>query len=283
MKNITAPSTSHLKHHNEFTELINRKHTGELKTRLTNLSCIIRQRYKTYLENKEAVEKTPRARRTNKSISALESCYTNSKKFKTDHTEKVDDKNPKPRPRCPYCQIGFADTFDHFLPSSRFPDFFVFEPNLIRVCGPCNEKKGDKTVSAPRGTLHPYFDDLNTKSYIKCKLTYEDGVLAANFYIDPDKPLTPLETYIHPIAKRHFDYYDLNNHFRAEASGKLTELKREVRTIAQITAISPTIIQIILQNRISNERAKFGSANSWELALWEELLKSPDTETYLTA
>lgn len=281
MKCAQCPTIDHESHYNEFVELVSRKNNGADKSRLENIASKIRDRYKHYIDNKTAVEQVSVVRRIKSTVAALESCYINSQKFKSDHTEKIDENNPKPLPRCPYCQIRFADTFDHFLPSSSHPDYFVFAPNLVRVCSSCNEKKGNRTIVPCRKTIHPYFDDLQSKQFIKCIPTYSNGVLAANFCIDFDGPLPSNEAYLCNIIQEHFKYYKLNEMFRSEASGKITELKNEVDRLNSFVQVTQALARQVIIDRLQKEAEKFGAMNSWEFALWGSLMDFDGTYIYL--
>ncbi|WP_139685074.1 HNH endonuclease signature motif containing protein [Vibrio tasmaniensis] len=70
---------------------------------------------------------------------------------------------------CPACQKGYAterSSLDHFLPSSIFPNFYVYPLNLIPTCGDCNRIKNDELPSSHLDNLpHPYFDGFLFKNH----------------------------------------------------------------------------------------------------------------------
>ncbi|WP_434529152.1 hypothetical protein [Vibrio sp. K4] len=69
---------------------------------------------------------------------------------------------------CPGCQNNYAtlrSTLDHYLPSSNYPNFYVFPLNLIPTCGDCNRIKNDVIPTNKQDNLpHPYFDENLFKS-----------------------------------------------------------------------------------------------------------------------
>ncbi|MFM2620888.1 HNH endonuclease signature motif containing protein [Vibrio owensii] len=70
---------------------------------------------------------------------------------------------------CPACQQNYAterSSLDHFLPSSIFPNFYVYPLNLIPTCGDCNRIKNDEVPSSHLDNLpHPYFDGFLFKRH----------------------------------------------------------------------------------------------------------------------
>lgn len=58
---------------------------------------------------------------------------------------------------CPICgQYYDKTTLDHVLPKSKYTQYTVTPINLVPMCGNCNKRKGDSSVS-----FHPYFQDLS--------------------------------------------------------------------------------------------------------------------------
>ncbi|TKG16287.1 HNH endonuclease signature motif containing protein [Vibrio breoganii] len=77
---------------------------------------------------------------------------------------------------CPGCQYSYAtlrSTLDHFLPSSNYPNFYVFPLNLIPTCGDCNRIKNDVIPMSKNDNLpHPYFDKkLFNKHWLKIEIS----------------------------------------------------------------------------------------------------------------
>jgi 5-methylcytosine-specific restriction endonuclease McrA len=68
---------------------------------------------------------------------------------------------------CPYCGIGEADTFDHYLPRDSYPEFSATATNLIPSCSRCNLLKQTHIATAGEHILHPVLDPLHERLF-KC-------------------------------------------------------------------------------------------------------------------
>lgn len=264
-----------------FQSLVKRKNPGPARDLLVAMFPVIKGRYEHYSARKLKPETVTPAKRNTAECAALKSCYTNSLKFKRSLTPNADPANPQPLSRCPYCQIGFAETWDHFLPSSKFPDFFVYQPNLVRVCSGCNETKGNRKVSNPRSTVHPYFDDLNTVSYLSCTITKRSSALIAQFSVAPDSTGHAKDPYIEEIARRHFVGYGLETKLRAEASRKITDFKSEMLLLNTFAPLSTAILHRAMASKLRPLLGAYGAANSWEVAFWKGMTTCTDLYDYV--
>jgi len=265
MKNISAPIEDNF---TIFMDLVDRKKNGSIKKSLMEMSLVIKERYTEYLENSSMVENVQEVNRNIIQINALKSCYKNSLIFKHKLLERSDSSH-NPTPRCPYCQIDRSTTWDHFLPSSKYPDFYVFGPNLIHACSFCNEKKGNKFVIPIRKTIHPYFDNLSEISYLNCTVQ-SDIELTAYYSIKGYSAEENHDPYTREIVKQHFDIYGLARKFRAEASCKIAEFRREVHFWTQTTPVplSEEILTKLINSKIDVLLDRGEGPNHWELALW---------------
>jgi hypothetical protein len=71
---------------------------------------------------------------------------------------------------------------DHYLPSSKFPEFALFPLNLVPLCGGCNGKKSAKVPTLrPHSFLHPYFDAIPDVAIHAVDLNFVGGSLTATF------------------------------------------------------------------------------------------------------
>lgn len=68
---------------------------------------------------------------------------------------------------CPLCGLGPAKTLDHHLPKSRYPVFAVLPSNLVPACDWCQGAKLEVfPTKAEEETLHPYFDNVESESWL---------------------------------------------------------------------------------------------------------------------
>ena len=271
MINIPAPIGDHFA---EFQDLVDRKSPGQDRTTLVAMAATIETRFGVYSINKLKPEDVPVVSRTQGQKDSLKSCYENSTKFKKDITG-VDEEGHKLTPRCPYCQINPASTLDHFLPASKFPDFYVYRPNVIHVCSICNEAKGNRFVVPTRRTVNPYFDNLSEVPYLRCSIDGGDE-LTANFSIDPDTTNPNYDAYVAEVVTQHFEKYGLARKFRTEASRKISDFRRDVMDWQDLAGDPPdqVVLDRILDRRILS--VCNNGPNHWELAFWEGMKEFPD-------
>jgi len=170
---------------------------------------------------------------------------------------------------CPYCGINTGDTFDHYLPISKFPEFSIFPLNLIPCCAECNRKKGDRHVSHPRKIINPYFDCFLETSFLKVRLDFSgSGVLAPTVVFDVDNSLlTEDET---KIAKSHIKILNLSERYLEKASGKISETVLSYKRIALDSTRNMQELKLILKAN-ADALAEYRGINNWEAVLSNEL------------
>ena len=118
--------------------------------------------------------------------------------------------NPKTTDECVYCgSIDFAASIDHFLEKALFPEYALFPPNLVPVCGGCNP-----SLSAINGGIvhkvHPYLSDLLDRVLIKCRLSHKtvEGAVF-QLYIQADH----VSKKEYDSCVRHMEYLGINDRF----------------------------------------------------------------------
>jgi hypothetical protein len=276
MKNVPAPNGNHFA---DFKSLVKRKHSGVDRTILASLFQDIEARYDEYNHNKTKPELVTIVNRLQDEEAALKSCYDNSVKFKAGLGAATSA--AMPTPRCPYCQIDPARTWDHFLPAALFPDYYVYPPNLLRVCSSCNEGKNVGRVHPIRKTLHPYYDPLSKTRYLKCTIERR-AKLTAIFSIDPDRTAHDYDAYIEEVARKHFDSYDLARKFCAESSRMIGDFEREIKDIFEITNSLPDQkwIDRIIGSQKKALLQKGEGPNNWEIAFWDGMNDFPGLLKY---
>lgn len=258
-------------HYNDFKQLVHRKHSAH-RPILDALLNDLRGRFETFEANRIRLELVPQVTRTDTQCDALKSCYKDGNKFLSDLLELLGfaDGN-QPVRLCPYCQLFPVGAWDHFLPSTDFPDFYAHPLNLVRACKHCNEDKGANRVVPLRETIHPYFDALHIW-YLRCTVAH-DGNFTVEFAIDPDVTDPDYDAYVHAVVERHFAAYELGRKFRAEASRKIADFTTNMAKIAEIHPIS--ILDV--EREIRHERAKLirqgEGPNSWQLAFWDGMAR----------
>lgn len=286
MINASLPYDDGFDHIAELQAIISRKDDNPVprRTTLTAIFQRLRNRYNEFLDHRHTLERVTLIPRTVDEIEALGSCYKSGTKFYRSLLAPDFREYAAPLPRCPYCQIEIARTWDHFLPSSQYPDFFVFRPNLVRVCHHCNERKGDTHVSPIRQTIHPYFDALSDVRYLACDVEY-DQQLTLTFRIDSDITHPDYDPNVEGVVQEHFRVYGLERIFRAEASSKVTSLVAQARLCEQVKGMAPdqATIDLIVNGELIALARRGNHLNHWETAFWNGARACPDLLTYVQA
>lgn len=89
--------------------------------------------------------------------------------------------------KCPLCNQRIVDTLDHYLPKSEYPLLSISPVNLIPACSACNR---GKLISFPscseEETLHPYFDNIDKDTWLKCEIIETKPILIKYSVSPPD-------------------------------------------------------------------------------------------------
>jgi hypothetical protein len=265
----------------EFVELVRRKHnTSSYKAVLQSLSTELSHRYAAFHAAAPRLERLATVVRSADQIEALRSCYVSGKRFHNNLRGALGlDDDTAPVQSCPYCQLAPVGVWDHFLPSSAYPDFFVHPLNLIRACSGCNQEKGDRRVTPERQTIHPYFDRLDVQ-YLQCTVDYIKD-FSIEFVIRPDVTADEYCSYTHTVVESHFNAYGLARKFRAEASRKINDFRTNMAKVAERGQITTEDVDLELRYEVNKALFSGEGPNSWTLALWNGLGACPNLVSIL--
>ncbi|MEE3046005.1 MAG: hypothetical protein VX620_12190 [Pseudomonadota bacterium] len=262
----------------DFQEMVARKTAEPTKSILQGLEPVIKQRYISYWEHRQKPEELPANEhahaRTVDQRTALESAYNPSSAIIEAWKTKLFKGKVA---RCAYCQIEKGTHWDHFLPESKFPDYSVYQPNLVRTCDECNTRKSANKTYPDREIVHPYFDPLDSVVFLHCTISCEPA-LSAVFSIEPDTSQPGYTRYHHTIVSEHFNFFDLANIFQGEASAALGEFSDTLRNavIDSENLQIKSFIERTSRTRIQKEQENGKNENCWEIALWEAVLTSSE-------
>ncbi|EHI99059.1 HNH endonuclease [Clostridium sp. DL-VIII] len=169
---------------------------------------------------------------------------------------------------CPYCGQGIVSTLDHYLPKTKFVSLIVTPSNLIPSCKDCNKAKTDDVFTSYADTiLNPYFDDLGEEIWLEAKVIKDDKndfVLTYNV-IKPDKWSNELFERV----KNHFKVFGLNRLYSSHAAQRLIGIKRKLINLHNTLGLDS-----VLKDLKENVEACSYDPNSWECAMYRELLKN---------
>ena len=259
----------------EFHEMVKRKTAQPTKSTLQDLEPEIEQRYRQYWNNRSEPEQLPpnvdALARSRVETQSLEDAYDPGALIMKRWKAKLFNGKIQ---RCPYCQIETATHWDHFLPHSLYPDYSVYQPNLIRTCDRCNTRKSANKVYPTREIIHPYFDPLETVKFLHCDVGSTPTV-TATFSIQPDTTQNGFSPYLDNIVKEHFEFFDLADVFRGEAAEAIGQLSDALRSRAEVDKLPPSkaFIDTYSDNKIIAAFSEDKNENCWEIAFWRATLR----------
>lgn len=237
-----------------------------LKSRLANRYAVLEAAYTVADLGGVAVSTwTPAAR------SDLLHCYESTVKSLETLKSLIKQRQPEGlRDLCPYCGIGPAVQFDHYLPKARYPEFSVHSYNLVPCCGPCNGLKSETWLEAGvRVFLNIYIDSLPTAPMLKPSVTWSirGGRSVPKVSYALVRP-AHFRAGKFRIIEKHFEKLELLDRYKDQSHSEFTILRdaalaREANTVA-------TLRRFLLQF-LERRKETLGPLN-WKVALYEELI-----------
>lgn len=169
---------------------------------------------------------------------------------------------------CPLCSHREATTLDHYLPKAKYPRLSIVPINLVPSCKDCNTGKlAEYPTSANEETLHPYFDDIEKKTWLQAEVNMTDPV-SLLFTVDKDIFGNDL---LVQRTESHMNGFDLYNLYSIQAARRLSGMKHNLLRMAIEGAD-----QYDIARYLKNEADSFAAVNlnSWESAMYRGLSNS---------
>jgi len=162
MRNLTPSSLDPFK---VFRDVIKEKakRSAPRHERLTKRLGTFRQYYREYSDAKLHLETVKTRRHKTNQVEDLQHCYSVRTPPLNELLADIRRNIPPIRSdKCPYCNIEFPKTFDHYLSLKRFPEYSVHPLNLLPCCNSCNQIKQEQllTLTGQRKFLNFYFDRI---------------------------------------------------------------------------------------------------------------------------
>lgn len=173
------------------------------------------------------------------------------------------------RNQCQYCGIGSADTFDHYLPRSIFPEFAVFSLNLLPCCDTCNKHKSNIfLIDGKRQIINLYYDNLISVRYLNVSISYKGDVPIAEYSLI--KP-TGISDSQFCLIQSHYTKLKLLERYRKRSPEVLSETQSSIKTHIKVKSIE-RVTQFLLEEA-QRLRGRF-SNNYWKVVLYEGMANS---------
>lgn len=166
--------------------------------------------------------------------------------------------------RCPLCNQRTVSTLDHQLPKTTHSALVVTPLNLVPACKDCNTTKLDKLpASAAEVTLHPYFDNVETVSWLKARV-HHTAPAAVEFFVEAP---TTWDSVLADRVRNHFRLFKLGALYASHAA---EELASQQLSLSQLHVTNGVLgVQEHLHDQAATRRAF--QLNSWQTACYAAL------------
>lgn len=192
--------------------------------------------------------------------------------------KKLTESIPERLSFCPYCVIRHANDWDHYMPKAIFPEFTVHPGNLVRVCASCNNLKSTNLIHPDRAVIHPYFDDLNSFTFLFCDIVGNPTPVPNYRLHFPEGTREVLSA----VIQRHFEEFDLHRLYELEGGSQLIEYARELQ-YRMDNKLSRPIFEREIDAKLHALFAQDLGLNHWKVALWQGARRSEDFFSYVNA
>lgn len=131
-------------------------------------------------------------------------------------------------PTCPLCGVGGTGTLDHHLPKKQYTLLAVAPGNLVPSCERCQkEKLTARPTIAEEETLHPYFDDFESQTWLKAAV---DPTAGAAFVFSAAPPAAWGPT-VAARLQHHLVTFGLGRLYSLNAANHLSGIRQSLVTL----------------------------------------------------
>lgn len=168
---------------------------------------------------------------------------------------------------CPFCGHRKVSTVDHYLPKAEFPVFVVTPANLVPSCTDCNKAKGDQVPSTEdEQIIHPYFDDVDTETWLVAKVI-EETPPGIKFLVN--SPTNWPRSRAHRVQHQ-FDLFGLAQLYSSNAAEELENIKHTMTGLLNSVGANGVREHLMM---LADSR-KSARTNSWQAALYTALAEN---------
>ncbi|MFF4983341.1 HNH endonuclease [Streptomyces sp. NPDC001046] len=172
--------------------------------------------------------------------------------------------------RCPLCGQRPVSTLDHHLPKSLYPALAVDPLNLIPACADCNKLKLDVAPVSPEDeTLHPYFDNIEQRSWLHAEVV-EVAPAALRFFV---RAPSEWDETLAQRARAHFKKFGLAKLYASQAAQEMSNIQYRLAQLYSVNAEGGAQrVQEYLEEEAESRRRAY--LNSWQTATYAALANS---------
>jgi len=173
-----------------------------------------------------------------------------------------------PNDLCPLCGQRSVDSLDHHLPKMAYPALAVTPTNLVPACFSCNKvKETHVPARAEEETLHPYFDDVSSKTWLVASVRHTRPA-AAVFSVQ--HPSAWPQLLVDRVA-HHVSLFGIGALYAAQAAVELTNIRHSLHELH--AAAGAMAVQQHLDREARSRQLNY--LNSWQTALYTALASDP--------
>lgn len=248
---------------------------GPRRRALTSLRSVISARYMAYQQHASRLEALQEVRYAAGDAAALRHCFESP-------TSALDALVREIRTHlglwgssvCPYCGINAPNTVEHYLPRATFPEYSVFQDNLIPACGECNGYKGDRwREGTGRRNIHFYFDHLPSNvQWLHAKITLTAAGPEAEYSVAVAAGLTSREL---ELVGNHVSSLHLLDRYGKRAAAEFAEALESTPQ-----NIPPADLSTAWTYTGRGRQHLYG-VNDWKAVLSFAIAQSPPTLSWL--
>ncbi len=252
-----------------------KKHTSELKTRLELLSPLVEIEYKVFDEKFSLKELHKLA--SNATLFAAKEDLTTLYSYQSSVIISLRESIRKLQIKtivstCQNCTIDSANSFDHILPKSKFPDFIVNPKNLFPCCTTCNSHKLNSINEGGNDVfLNLYLDELPITQYLFVDV-FLDKYNELNFRYYLNNVGNKINEDFFNVIVNHYTKLHLFERMRLKSIEYISELETKILTFKHRLSLD-TIVNDIT-NAANIDKEAYGH-NHWRCILEIALVNSP--------
>lgn len=179
---------------------------------------------------------------------------------------------------CPFCGKPTApSTLDHYVPKSDWPEFSIFQNNLVPQCKECAPIKGDSYYCHERGMaifISPLYSDILSKVGFHIDVEYkkDSNVISVKprFFLSDD-----IDKDGEFRLKMHFENLKIKERIEKYSYRRIRHWKNLLK---ENDFDISEVLQTRIKERILDERNK-----NWETSLYIGILKNQELVDYLNS
>jgi hypothetical protein len=170
---------------------------------------------------------------------------------------------------CPLCSQRAVKTLDHYLPKKAFPNLSVVPLNLVPACSDCNKDKGSfQPTTAEEQLLHPYFDLLQTGTWLHAAVSYISTEPVVRFDAAPPQSWSALTG---ARVVNHFRRLSLRQLYEIYGNKEIQNIRHRVANL--FSAGGEKAVNAHLLEEWETRAAV--DPNSWQAGTYKALADSP--------